>query len=356
MTNLNSIIGKRLQDEIRRRDVSIAFISETTGMEQNEVDRVLSGAADTNLTNLHRICNSLSLNIFRVMAQEYKPCTIHYRGLSPAARNFVSDLEDAFLLAADLFPKPRPPRVKIPDRTDLDYQYLIASVCNSINWVKGQLGSDPYEMLNEIKIPVFPVYFDPEEFDACLLSSKPYYAICVNQATSPARILFSLLHELAHFFFDRDKETSVEVWRFNAYKKQVDVNDVPEFLATKFAQYFLIPFEAAETLWRSVNKKELSLDTSLAQEIIDSSSASREVLANALFDMSRIFKDEISYTLIRDTLLNSVSPAQNAAAANFLLEKKRQIEDILFQHEDDFSDEVFDDIKETFRLQRRILS
>jgi hypothetical protein len=146
MGDLAKIVGDRLKHEIGRRGSNAVDISRLTGLDHAEVDRIVKGAVMADLKSLHRICNSLSLNIFRILSESYKPCQIHFRGLSTQARNFVSDIEDAFLLIADFLPKMRIPPAPRPDSTDRDYQYLIATIQQSIQWVKTRVGSDPLSM------------------------------------------------------------------------------------------------------------------------------------------------------------------------------------------------------------------
>ncbi len=344
------MIGERLAHEMERKGGSLYTLSELTELSVSSISGIFKGTREPDLEELFRVCDALNVNPYQIMSRDYVPCRLHFRNVNEEAQAIASEVENAFLLMREFLPEPEPFSLPQPGNGYRDYQFVISAVIDAVKTFQSRFGNDLFDAIDGLNLPVVPIRVGEGCFDGFLMNADRDAAICVNEDSPPSRIRFTLLHELAHYLFHRDEELPVELWRFNFYDDILDRSALPEYVATKFAQYFLIPFEEAEMIWQKSDFPDyVAVDPT--QEILDRRKASIDVLANALYDIARIQGRELRFTIIRDSLNREIKYPNDCDIWGFLGDKKRTVEDILENHKDDFSDEVLADIKDILQIQ-----
>jgi Zn-dependent peptidase ImmA (M78 family) len=349
MGTLAQIVGKRLENEIARRGLCLNFVADNCGLPPSAVNEILSGESEINLKNITSMCSTIHLNIYRLLSKDYTVCKIHFRNVNESSQDIASQVEDAFLILRPYLPTRKKTPTYSLDVLDRKYSDLIVNVLNTIQAFQSKFGDNLYSAIDLLKLPVFQIY---DDFDGFFLDSGNHCAICVNTNAPPVRIRFSLAHELAHFLFDKDTQEPlpVETWKFNPYKAIVEERDISEFMATKFAQYFLVPFKEAEDLWQRSNWPD-SINLDFAQWIIDRHCVSIEVLANVFFDMARINGHKsVNYRWIKDYLASQLTRTPDDHIWAFLRKKKNELLQILEENQEEFSGPVFQHLKGLFQL------
>jgi len=352
--NIEKEIKKRVQGEIARRGLSVVDLSAITGISKAGIEQAVYGVQELPIGDLDLLCESVGIDFFWVTSPHYVPSKTVFRNLTSKAIEISSKVENAFLCLLDLLPVPGQPKIPIPQDNQTDYYILIAEVLNAVNIFRNQFGGRPQEVFNSLGLPVLPV--SSEEFDAFLLGAGKNFAVCVNQQSAWPRIRFSLFHELAHFLFHKDQDFTVEKCAPKLYKDSISREDVPEFIANKFAQYILIPFEMSQEIWETAFWSTENLDLHLISQVLNESHASVDVLVNCLYDVSRIKGKPCRYGDLRDYLRQNlvVSPHTDPEVQNFLAQERQQIRGILGKYEDQFSIDVLEDINEALQIESKL--
>lgn len=348
---IRKVIAKRLGSEMGRKGVKRALLEDESGLGGRVIDGYLKATRPIDLEELHRLCLPLRLNVFRLISKDFASVDLDFRRLTDRRRDLVFRIEDAFLKIRHFLPTPElPTDIKLPPDEFSGRYDLIAPLPHTIKTLKAEFGSDVLKVLDKLNLTVLSVSEDPNDFEACLLKARPAFAICVNREAAPARIRFSLLHELAHYLFHRDRSVpiDVDVLPPNLYAATLSEADIPEYVATKFAQYFLIPFEVAGRLCRDWGRWPECLDLDECRQLLNESRASVDVLTNALYDAANYPTRRVRYNDIKHHLGQNLHPPRDPGIRPFIAGKREAIDALLDRHSAEFSPQVLSEIREVF--------
>ena len=344
--SLRRRIGERLSREIQRKAVRKEDIE---GVAPDVVDDYLAGRREISFDELRPICRALGLDLMLLLSPDYSPPRVIYRSVGRAFRSRLAEIETAMALAAEWLPKPKRPPVKRPPEDAADANELLCYACHAVEELKPS-HSDIPALFEAHRLPVLAVKVDEEAFDACLLHVSDRFLVVVNQCKPPVRQAFSLLHEFAHFLFDADRDLPVDVDLFASdfYQDTVRPAVRHEYLANKFAQLWLVPWETAEKLARNLERPG---DIASFCKLLDHP-VSPDVLAHAVCDVLRQRPGRApAFTAIRDRLreLRDWFSGTDSLDA-FLQQQKRALTKTLAAHQDDFSPERWKQITRAWQL------
>jgi hypothetical protein len=190
---------------------------------------------------------------------------------------------------------------------------------------------------------------------------------------------FSLAHEISHILFHKSIEVPVDNYIPGfLWKNWIPPNEIPEFFAYKFAEFFLIPYEVVYILVKNWPQ----FDYQHAQNLLESGYTTREVLANAMVDVlytlgagsftkndSDIqelesvndnkyndiyyntillpYQKGISYQSVLKSIFNLKSRNNNDNFFRFLYDSSNSIRAIIANERPNFSEEIFNYILRT---------
>lgn len=341
--DIRELVATRLAGEFARRNISAADVAAACNIDESKISTYISGPVDINIHELKCICDSINFNFFLLISPSYSPSPVHYRNISTEAKSLAIKIENSFQIIKDFFPASPAPNIAAPEIISNRRNDLIATIPSLIQRVNAAYNNSTiewmYDLLNIVVIPINSNF----QFDAFFLSSDDKCAVCVKRNQPPCRIRFSLLHEFYHYLFDRNSSIDVDIDLFQGaafYTDVINDNCVNEFLATKFAQYFLIPFDNASrwsTSWPNDTYYEEIQSTVLSNK------TSREVLVNALYDLLRIRNERSSYADISNSF-NWVRSSADNSINEFLERKINVVRDRITENRDKLSDDVFNNI------------
>ena len=276
-------IANRLKYELRRRNLTSSQAGNISGISEDNINNYLVGKREINFSEIKAVCSGLGINPVRLLYSENYPYSkLAFRNLQHDIQRFATKIEDTFLLIKELLPVIAISQLSRFDKKGKGYERIdiITEAAGSASKIQLQYKT-PEQFITKLSIPVFPISCPEVNFDAFVISHEAHAAICVNTNKPPQRIRFSLAHEIAHLLYDRESDVPVDVFIPDLYwKTKVDPNEVPEFFAYKFAEFYLIPFDKLVP----VVKKWPSLDKGKCQILIDEGETSKDVLANAIYD------------------------------------------------------------------------
>lgn len=251
----------------------------------------LAGKRKICFSEVSAICKGLGVNPVRLLySTSYPEPKLAFRNVDFEAQLFAARIEDVFLLIKDFLPEVDIPRLKRSQRGSYNRFEIVMEAAGQADKLQSQFKT-PESFVEHFSIPIFPVRTTEFKVDAFTLAIGNYAAICLNTNNPPSRIRFSLAHEIAHLLFDRDAEMPVDVFIPDLYwKERIDETEVPEFFAYKFAQFYLIKYEKAFSL----AQQWPNLDLGECQVLINELKTSRDVIANAIFDVLLEYKDTFS--------------------------------------------------------------
>lgn len=346
MTEIRSHVANRLRRESERRGFSVAQIASASGYSEETISAYLRGDKEIDFRETQAICTALAINPVRLFLRDYPETRIRFRGATTAARQAAATIEEAFLTVRHLLPRAVVPSVSRPDDGHEDIGWLIGTLVPCISEIRKQYPSAE-GFFAACQIPVIPVRAN-DQFDAFLLSSGDRVAICVNRDKPSARVHFSLLHEMAHALYHRDTEIPIDVLENNLYLERISRDSIPEFIAYKFAQFFMLPFDEV----RRLVARWPNLDVDQARQMVSSGRASLDVLTNALFDVLRLGSRPVLYAAVRDrvrVVLGS-SSQDLFSVTDYLDQQRSALRDMILAGKDDFSEEVFRRVREGLQL------
>lgn len=341
MAGVRDHIAERLDYEAKRKGLTTSALAKRAQLPEDVVHAYFGGWREINFAEIKPLCAALAVAPMRLFAQRFDKARLAFRRASASDLAAVGQIEEAFLLIKEHLPKPRQPAISAPDITEPDPAYMLGTLVPVVNELRAD-HPQVEDLLGWLGLPVLAVAAGPDAFDACLLSCAPHFAICINRDKPPARIHFSLLHEIAHYLFDRQNDVPLDTDIFEFFLDQISRENRPEFIANKFAQYYLVPFAEAQTIDRP------GLDDQALCERLAGWRASVDVLAHALHDQARFARRRASLTEIKKNLADRtqacLSPDFSGIWA-LLDQQKSIIRDVLQRHADEYADEVLREIR-----------
>jgi hypothetical protein len=291
---------------------------------------------------------------------------LQYRLAPPKDRRRASAIENAFVLLADFLPTPkrvptvnnvsedetdilptpkRVPTVNNVSEDETDIAYLLTTIRFSVEALRDRLPT--VESLYEAAgLPLLPVSAGSDGFDAFLLSVGKRAVVCVNRDKPPARIHFSILHEMAHYLFHRDRDIPLDILGEDYYADNIRPEVIPEYVANKFAQQYLIPFDLAE---------EIAAHRKLPEDIhclIAKHRTTPEVLANAVFDCARLRPRAPRYSEISQEIKRAAGTGwgSDRSVVEFIETAGSTLRQAATKAREEFSREVWRDIDAAWEL------
>lgn len=301
MKNIRHEIADRLNFEFGRRGLSFSQISDLTNIPSGIIKSYLNGKREIKFDEITNLCNSLGINSVRlIFDKKYPKPSLAFRNIGHNVQIFSSKVEDAFLLIENSLPEPDVPQQKRSLASGYKRQDVIQEAGAFAARFRKKYPA-PESFLIEYNIPVIPVSSTEADFDGFLISHGRKSSICINTNLPPQRILFTLLHEICHLIFDQNEQLPVDVFLPSLHwDANIPDDQLPEFFAYKFAQFYLIPYETA----LQVAEKFPQLDLKRCQRIVDEGRTLKDVLANVIFDTlttnQDFFKQRTPYKDERD--------------------------------------------------------
>jgi len=300
--HIRQIIADRLHSEATRKQVEVTSIASDSGLAQEVVDGYLRGTRELRWSEFVRICRAIYADPMWLLSSDYQPSRLVYRN-SAKARHEAARIENTFLLIHKALPtRAKPPRKSSP-RGDSPAE-LMTGLIPIVREFHEEFGN-VQELYKRHHLKVLGVHPKRDrDFDAFLVSCQENYLVCVNLDVSDIRIEFSLLHEFAHFIFDADQDIPIDIKITGAdlYGDKISKEVKPEYVANKFAQLWLVPFETAEKM------AKVWPDPSACIDYIKEHQISPDVVANAVYDVVRFdSKTRISYVQIRDAIKSGIT-------------------------------------------------
>lgn len=285
--DIRKIIADRLQYELNRRDISLADVSKKTKISIKKLEKYIEGSTEITITDIVSVCGLVGINAVRLLyAKKYPKPKLSFRNASFDVQYSASQIEDAFLTIRDAFPKIDPTVIQGFQRKvkDTGFDAVLVAAADCAENVRKQFPT-PEDFIIKNNIPVFPIKERQDGFDGFLISIGQHQAICVNTNKPPHRIRFTLCHEISHLLYDQNKNVPIDVFIPNLYRDTYSLDEVPEFFAYKFAQFYLLPFNPLKDYviekWPKLNNEKLQL-------LVEKRGVSVDVLVNVLFDIIRL--------------------------------------------------------------------
>lgn len=335
--NARQIIATRLVTEFKKRGLRAGDLASQAQLSEGLVLAYLDAKRAISMGELFNLCEAAGINFYRLISKNYSSTNLHFRNVSKMAREAALEVEDIFLIIKDILPKAKLPNIHYPKDVHTDPQFLIAALHPIIELVRRQCGMTIEKIVEDHHITIFPIHRKDVDFDAFLLCDPPQFAICVNMAHVPGRIHFSLLHELAHLLFDRQSDIEVDCLPGSLYADQIDEATRSEYLATKFAQFFLVPFDEAEELSLRLPR----IDHDHVRQVVTEHRTTVHVVCNAIYDLAQIRRRgaRVSYKALRSDL-ERVNTPPNTSIRDFLNIKHKELASLVQRNSSRFSESV----------------
>jgi hypothetical protein len=333
---LRKLIAKRLSSVLKIRGIDITELSNTTELSNKVIKGYLEGSREMLISELQCICIAISINFYQLLSPDFVTTTLHFRNITTPAKELAQRIENAFHLIRKLLPNTKSNISRRPTLDYTDRSFILAPVPNIVNRIKAEYGETPEQIINFFNLPLISIESEVD-FDSFLLCSGGKYLMVINESNPSSRILFSLLHEISHFLFDGPYVLQVDT-RMNMFSEQIKPSFVHEFFATKFAQFYLIPFDVSEK-WILQWPNVIPIDK--IQETIQNNRTSKEVAVNTIFDHLYLRGEKHpSYNLIQDRL-GQLTAISDKSVFEFLRKKTFEVFSIINEHKGNFSDDVF---------------
>lgn len=346
--DVQQVIAQRLRREVDRRGFDAEAAARAAGIDDKVVSAYLDGSRPLSFDELRPLCQALSIDLMLLVAGGKRTdVRLAYRHTGARNRDLVSRAEHAFLLTLDLLPKIRQARIDPPRLEDRDQRMLLSEV----NAVAGQLRqqfADVRALYEGLDLPVLTVEAgdDADTFDACCFNAGKHSLVYLNLSRPNVRLHYTLVHEASHCIFDREHDIPVDVMPRDLYMPKIPADAVSEFVAHKLAQFWLVPFDEAETLLREYP------EFAGVGDVIERHGASPQVVVNALCDVNKFQRlrhggRAVSDAEIRDAVATAVggmdSYSGDAGVREFIHDRAQATREMIEAGRERFSDTVWDE-------------
>jgi len=285
---IRQTIAERLKYEFDRRNLTTSNIGNQCDLSESIIESYLDGQREININEIKTICGRFNINSTRLLfSKKYLKVNLSFRNSATNVQNFASSIENVFLILKSSLPSIPIDRTERRTTRSNEKTDLITEAVSLAGAIKAEYSS-PIDFLKEYSIPVLPINEPTLAFDAFLMRNENNILICINSAKPPQRILFSLAHEISHILFDSAIDVPIETFLPNFYwKKWLAQHEIAEFFAYKFAEFYLLPFDDAYRLSQTWPR----LDLTLAQKLLVKHNTTKDVLANAIYDVLLVTSD-----------------------------------------------------------------
>lgn len=339
--SIRCIIAERIQAESERRGLDYRTLAELAGLDLSIIQGYIRAERQLVLVEIKSICDAFGINTLSFLSANYTVPAVRYRLERKACRKIVQKIENALQIIIDYLHSPEESFVKRPDIEFNDRNILLAMAAKMADAVKKEYGNKIEEVYEKLNLPI--VSCSNDSFEAFLFASGQKYVVCCSNVKSEVRIHFSLAHELCHYLFDKNVMNDVDEC-ISFYSDTIPLGAEREFFATKFAQFFLIPFSRSEKWairWPYIDHNDL------AQALVEGR-CSVEVAINSIYDQLGLRKQfRHSYNAIKYALqeLDKIPPF--SGIRNFLWQQELLLREILDDRSEDFSPDILTELRQT---------
>lgn len=350
MTDIEHVVANRLRAEAYRKGLRVEDLAQEAQLRPEVVQEYFNAKRTIDFKELRPLCEALSVSIVSLARPNFPRANLSYRDTGTRDRRLAGEIEYGFLQLREFIHPPQLPAISFPhpDIQENTYRNLIGDVVTIVEQFRSYY-SRLEDFIEETRLPILPIYAVNSDFDAFLLSHKDRCVVCLNMAKPTGRIHFSLLHEIAHLLFHRDQNLPAAeevVLTSELYSHRIFDHAKPEFLANKFAQFYLLPLE---TVFRLDSR---ALDHERMVEFLQEQRTSREVLCNALYDAALYRGREDWFSAIRDRVQTAIpeNPIVDRWLRDFLEARGRELKSQIQAHRDEFGPEVWNRITRAWEL------
>ncbi len=343
---LRTVVAGRLQREMQRKGFTPERLAQAAHIPRPVVEGYLGGNRELQFSELRPLCDVLMLRLMRLLSTNFANAQLQYRQTGGRNRERAAAIENAFLAVTDWLPTPRRlPTVSL-DADENDIAWLLAAVQRVVDPLLHQYQTVE-ALYHAAALPVLPIRAGNESFDAFLMRAEGKSLVCINIDKPTVRIHFSLLHEMAHYLFHAKTDLPIDVLPKLLYDNTVNAEVRPEYIANKFAQFFLVPFEDAKGMALRWPRFDLPRDYLIQHR------TSPEVVANAIYDLLRIKPGPTpQYVEVKTTVeatANEYGGDSNLRA--FVEQEGQALRALLVAHRDEFADEVWASVREAWDIR-----
>lgn len=335
-------IARRLTWEMSRRNIEPQCLADSSGLSLSVINEYRNAARPLVYSELSSICDALGVNSYRFVSNNYINTRLLYRGASRDLSNSIYKIEDVFLKIEEFLPDCTLRVVGRPNPPTQSYEDIYASVFALVRSFKEIHGDDIISLLRDNSINIF--FIDSgHNFDAFYIRGRNKNAFCINKRKPATRICFSLLHEIGHYVLDTNSDLPFDTLSTNLFSDEIADDVVDEFAANKFAQLFLVDNDVANRFFAQLNRQET---IQRIQEYVSERRISRDVIINALYDISRIRSGAGRFTS-RQQIVQSIErivSSGNEDIITVLNAKHQSIVNSVTANISEFSDEVANEI------------
>lgn len=331
------IIASRLSEELERRGIELNAIPNTLSLDKSILSGYLSAQRNLNLFELGDICSFLGINLFTFLSNKYSVPSLKFKSFDSRSTPDIQKIESALQIIKDYFPEASTPNEWTIDSLPSERNDILNQAISSVKKTKENAGTTVEEIYKKFNIPVVIAPFS--SFEAFIFAASNKHIVCCSGiGKADARIHSSLLHEFAHFAFEKPDKYHVDenIYFFTGDNFR---GQEREFFATKFAQFFLAPYDEVENIAENWER----FDISMASNLLRKNRTSKEVLAHSLVDVFKI-KGMYNYADF-EYVHNRIDEASGGTFQNlsdFISGNNRKISTLIEQNKENFSDEVYD--------------
>jgi len=290
------VLAGRLQKEMARKDLSPELVAEGAALAIEVVRGYLGGTRPIRFEELTPLCRAMAADAMWLISSVYRKPSLNYRNTSSESRRQGARVENAFLLIQRDLPAAVRPRCTAPRLDDGAANALLAETNAAVGCLRSNHPTVE-DLYDAHHLPVLALHAGEDGFDAFLLNNGDRFLACINQDKPTARLEVSLLHEFAHFAFDVGVDIPMDeqpILPAEYYRDDIPKHARREYVATKFAQLWLVPYAEAERIARP-NEPD-------AGHYVQERRVSPDVVANAIWDVRRAKGQRPSYTAIRERI------------------------------------------------------
>lgn len=342
---LRTVIAERLQREMHRKGFTPERLAQAAHISRPVVEGYLVGNRELQFSELRPLCDALMLRLMRLLSANFANAQLQYRQTGGRDRERAAAIENAFLAVTDWLPTPRRLSTVQLDADEDDINWLLGAVQRVVDPLLHQYQTVE-ALYRAAALPVLPIRAGDESFDAFLMRAEGKSLVCINLDKPTVRIHFSLLHEMAHYLFHANVDLPIDVLPKSLYDDTVNAEVRPEYIANKFAQFFLVPFEDAENIVLRWPRFDLPSDYLIQHR------TSPQVLTNAIYDLLRIKSGAPpQYVEVKAAVEAVANEYGGDSDLRVFLEQEGQtLRTRLVAHRDEFADEIWASVRKAWDI------
>jgi len=306
------------------------------------------GKTNLDLNDLGNLTRTVGSKLSRLIGSKKPTASFQFQDKSEKADSNLNTA-NVFSLLKEYLPKAKPLDLSDISLETKEHGRLLNQILNASEQCKSSHGLTIEELIEKAEIPIIPFYAD-DEFQSCFFANPPNYALVINARLPNTGTHFSLHLEIANYIFNNTINLSKDSKSKKQSKKsQIDAERA-EFIATKFAEFFVFDLNKLEKVALSISS---DFDETLANELIESAQVSPEVLKNAICDLLEIRNGkQPDEDLVQklDRTLSQIESINTARVEELIRKSRDQFREMMQSHNRKFSEENFNLINNSLKL------